>query len=78
MRLQNAHIETLKGIEAQKDIAAEQATVLSTALAMRRSTSLVARAITLSVSSMRWPSAKGIDGAIAKRANAAGGAQGSP
>lgn len=66
MRLQNAHIETLKGIEAQKDIAAEQATVLSTALGNAKIDIVGGEGDYFERFVNALAVGKGIDGAIAK------------
>lgn len=66
MRLQNAHIEILKGIDAQKDIAAEQATVLSTALGNAKIDIVGGEGDYFERFVNALAVGKGIDGAIAK------------
>lgn len=66
MRLENAHIETLKGIEAQSGIAREQADVLGTALANAKIDIVGGQGDYFERFVNALAVGKGIDGAIAK------------
>ncbi|MEW5788821.1 MAG: hypothetical protein AB1899_13305 [Pseudomonadota bacterium] len=66
MRLENAHVETLKGIEAQSGIAREQAEVLGTALANAKIDIVGGQGDYFERFVNALAVGKGIDGAIAK------------
>jgi len=66
MRLENAHVETLKGIEAQSGIAKEQAEVLGTALANAKIDIVGGQGDYFERFVNALAVGKGIDGAIAK------------